>query len=281
MIAVESLAARDAPLTLSPMTFTLDRGVHAILGGIPDGVALLLSVMAGRARVRRGRVLVLGKPIAEVARSVAFVPRVPPLPDALTVTEMLDVAARIRGDASTTAEARLAPLGIESLAPRRIRSLTPPEAHAVALAEALTSKAVRVLLLDEPFASVDPRAAALLAERIRDRAKDGACVVVATASPRDASALASSVLVLSKGVLLRHDDTLSLGSHRLHVVASDPRALVAALAKDASVLRVALDGAGVVVEGGDRTAVATAIARAAVDAGVDLVEMRADVGGPP
>jgi ABC-2 type transport system ATP-binding protein len=287
VISVDELAARQAPLTLAPMTFALANGIHVLLGGPPDGGTLLLAVLAGRARVRRGRAVVLDKPPGDVStrRAIALIPRASSLPEALTVAEMLDGSARIRGDAPSAADARLEQLGIASLAPRPIRSLSLSEAHAVALAEAITSPTVRVLLLEEPFASVDPRASVLLAERLRERAKGGAAILVATASARDATTLATSVLILSNGKLVRHGSTLESvapsGSHRVHVVASDPRALVAALARDAAVSQVALDGDAIVVEGGDRTAVANAIARAAVDGQIDLVEMRSDRGGAP
>jgi len=287
VITVDALAAREAPLTLAPMTFALANGVHVVLGGPADGGALVLRVLAGRARVRRGRVVVLDHAPGDAAtrRAVALVPREPSLPDALTVAEMLDDAARVRGDAPSSAEARLTQLGLASLGPRPIRTLSPPEAHAVALTEAVTSPTVRVLLLDEPFATLEPRAAAVLAELLRERAKGGAAILVATASVRDATTLATSVLVLSNGTLVRYAATLDAvvrdGAHRVHVLASDPRALVAALALSDAVSHVALDGESVVVEGGDRAAVANAIARAAVDGRIDLVEMRADRGGAP
>ena len=284
MIAVELMAAGKAPLALSAVSFTLAAGVHAVLGAAADGATLLLEVLAGQARVRAGEARVLGRSPSDVEtrRAVAYVPRAPLLPDALTVSDVLHVAATIRGEAPPDVDARLAPFGIAALASRRVRALTRDEVRAVALAEALGSSAVRVVLIDEPLVGIDSRAMPGVRAALRTRVHGGTCVLVATASPNDAASMATSMLMLMRGKLVAQDASpheafvYAMGGAQLRVVASDPRALVAALATDAAVTGVDTQGAALIVRGGDAASLGAAVARAAVLGHVDVHEMRAE-----
>jgi ABC-type multidrug transport system ATPase subunit len=173
-------------------------------------------------------------------------------------------------------------LGIAELASRRIPSLGSDEARAVALCEALTSNA-RLVLLDEPYAIVDPRAASHLATAVRRRAAEGACVLVATASVREASEVADVPLVLERGALVRRSPSLAqlvspgAGKARLRATSGGARALLAALATEPNAASFEADARSVVVSGTDPLEVARAVARAAVRAGVQIESLRAEV----
>jgi ABC-type multidrug transport system ATPase subunit len=282
MITLEAVAARRAPLTLARLSLSWGPGVCSLVGTLADGGPLLLQVIAGRARLRSGRVRVLeASPLdATVRGQIALVSLEPPLPEALRTSEVLAMAAALRGEPAGDPVVRLAALGIESLAPRRVRTLAPEEARAVALAEALTSTRVRVLLLEEPLVGVDPRAAARLPDRLRARGRDGCAVLVATASLRDAGDLADDHVLLRGGTVVGRAPSLdalaafSPEGVRMRILVSDPRALLAALAGDAAVDAVARRDGAVVARGRDATALAAAVGRAVVASGVDLTEMR-------
>jgi ABC-2 type transport system ATP-binding protein len=288
-VAVESLVARAGKTTLSRLSLSWTAGAHAVLGAREDGGPLLLATIAGRVLPRSGRVLVLGEDSRDprVRRQVAYVPLEASLPDALRVDEALAVAATLRGEPAQDASARLAVLGLEALARRPVRSLPPSEARAVALAEALTSTQVRVLLVEEPFAVMDARATGRMTALLHARAEGGAVIVVATASVGDAGDLTVDHVLLRHGVVVRRgtaEDVLvgfwQDGSNaRLRVVlraAEDGPALAAALARQAAVVAIERLGGAVCARGRDAAALARAAARATVEAGVDVVEMRFD-----
>jgi ABC-2 type transport system ATP-binding protein len=281
VITLQGVAARRAPLALASLSLSWDAGVHAVVGTPDDGGPLLLALVAGAARVRSGTVRVLdGSPADAVTRArIAWVPLEPALPEALRVRELLSLAASVRGDADSDGTKRLAALGIEALAPRVVRSLSREEARAVALAEALTSPRVRVLLLEEPLVAVDPRAAARLPEVLRARGRDGCAALVATASLRDAGELADDHVFLRAGAVVGHVASIGElaglvpGGARIRVVASDPQALQAAVANEAAVEAVARRDGALVARGRDATELAAAVNRAIVASGVDVVEM--------
>jgi ABC-2 type transport system ATP-binding protein len=268
----------------------LDNGVHALLGARQDGVALVLALLTGRARARAGLLRVLGTHPEDhrTARAVAYVPLDATLPDALRVHEALDIAAQIRGESHDPAEKRLDGLGIGPLAARSVRSLAPDEARAVAIAEALTSGA-RLVAIEEPLVRVDPRAAARIPDRLSEHAEKGACVVVSTSSSRDASELADDVFCFQRGALIRQvsaHETLAIrtpsqagAAASLHILSSDPRALVAELAREQAAETLETRGRAVIARGLDLPALAAAVGRAITRAEVDVESIRTDA--PP
>jgi ABC-type multidrug transport system ATPase subunit len=161
-----------------------------------------------------------------------------------------------------------------------VGTLAPEEARAVALAEALTSTRVRVLLLEEPLVGVDPRAVARLPELLRARGREGCAVLVATASLRDAGDLADDHVLLRGGTVVGRAASLdelaafSPGGVRMRILVSDPRALLAALAAEEAVDAVARSDGAVVARGRDAPGLAAAVGRAVVASAVDLTEMR-------
>jgi ABC-2 type transport system ATP-binding protein len=282
LISLRSVVARRAPLARASLTLDWGPGLHAIVGTVADGGPALLALLAGRERVRAGelRVLEHGPDDGAVRPQIALVPMAPPLPEAMRVHEVLALAADLRGEPPTPAAQRLAALGVEALEPRSVRSLSHDEARAVAMAEALTSTRVRVLLLDEPLVSLDPRAAGRLPALLRERARQGMAIVLATASVRDAGELADDHVVLQNGALLGHAASLdalsafTLPGARMRVLASDPLALVAALAREPEIEAVARRDGVVVARGKDAKLLAQAVGRGVLAAGVELVEMR-------
>jgi energy-coupling factor transporter ATP-binding protein EcfA2 len=202
------------------------------------------------------------------------------LPDSLRVDEVCELAGQIRGEPAMTPASRLSPLGIEKLANRRVRSLSPGEARAVSLALALTSRAP-VLLIDEPLAGLDPAAPARVVTALRARAAAGATILVTTASVRDATSLADQLGMLTRGVFTHLPPALAhvgAAGARLRVVvaahaATEVAPFVAALAAEPAITsietatfaatRVLHAAVSVVVSGADLLAVARAVGHAA------------------
>jgi ABC-type multidrug transport system ATPase subunit len=191
----------------------------------------------------------------------------------------------VRKETRRDAADRLAVLGVETLADRTVRSLSRAEARAVALAEALTSTTVRVLLVEEPLVAMDPRAAGRVSEALRGRGRDGCAVVVTTVSMRDAAEVSDDWVALRAGALVGQAacvDTLvdaAPDGANLRVVprhAGDVSALVAALGQESDVDAIERDGGSVRLRGPDATALARAASHAAVEADVDIVELRFD-----
>ena len=285
MIVLEAVSARRKPVSITNVTIEWGPGIHALVGTFADGCGLLLAVIVGAAKAQSGRVRVLDRaPTDPKARTqVARVGIDPSLPEALRVDEALSLASVIRGDPPQAATERLSVLGLEALAGRRVHSLSRGEARGVALVEGLTSSRVRVLVLEEPFASSDARAAGRIAESLRGKSRSGCAIVFATASLRDAEDLADDYALVRGGAVVGKTTALHAlaplapGDARLVVIARhgiDARARLPAFAGESDVTGVEVDANIVTVRGTDPVALARAAGRAAVAANVDVVEIR-------
>jgi ABC-type multidrug transport system ATPase subunit len=298
VIALVNVAARGVgnAAPLRGVTLSWSRGVLAIIGAPADGTSTLLGLIAGTARPTGGQITIAGQTPEDARALVAHVPLEPVLPDALRVEEVCDLAADLRGEPRKPARERLAVLGIESLAKRKVRSLSTGEARAVALAVAISSSA-RAILVEEPLAWLEPTAPARVVDALRTRALAGVVVIVTTASVRDATRLADELAVLTLGVLTPLPPVLAhvgRDGARLRVVVPPPRegaagaaALAAALVDDPAVTAVethayatsrspastildARTATAVVVSGKDLLALASAVNRAISQARVEI-----------
>lgn len=205
MIELASVSARGPAergrprVVLTKVSLEHRAGVLGIVGAPKDGTSLLLDLLDGTARPASGRVVVFGGDPGAARARLARVSLDAPLPDALRVDEVCDLAADLRGEPRRPAAEILGALGIGALAPRRVRSLALEERRAVTLALAVSSTKADVLLIEEPLARLDPVAPRLVVDALRARASS-ACVIVTTASPRDATRCADRLGILTSGV---------------------------------------------------------------------------------
>lgn len=164
--------------------FTSDAPLTALVGPSGAGKTTVLNCVAGLMRPDRGRIAVAGTTLFDSAAGVNLAPerrRAGYVFQDARLFPHLKVEANLRfGERLAAAEQRwighdevVEFLGIGHLLSRWPATLSGGEIRRVAIGRALLA-APRFLLLDEPFASLDPaRAETLMAlvERIRDELK--------------------------------------------------------------------------------------------------------------
>lgn len=197
---------RGASLDVGPGEAVLVWGANG------SGKTTLLSLLGGLDAPSRGTVTVAGREITGLRESalarvrlldVGFVFQTHHLIEDLTVEENLALPLRL---AKRPADARVAELlrafGLTNLASRRPGQLSVGESQRVAVARALAN-GPKVLLADEPTASLDAKGTAAVLEAFAlARSSFGAAEVVA-AHDDEVRALASTEYVLADGVLRR------------------------------------------------------------------------------
>lgn len=206
----------SADAVLSDVSLTISPGeILAILGPNGAGKSTLLRILAGTLRPERGDVRLFGVALAsltrgQVARDVAFVMQNEEIRFSFTVREVVLMgraphqAARMHPseDDLRIVDEVLDQCDLRQLSGRAVAELSGGERKRVAIARAFAQSA-RVVLLDEPTASLDVPHEVMLFEQLADAARrDGKACVVVTHDLQLAAAHASRVALLKGGRLL-------------------------------------------------------------------------------
>lgn len=196
----------DVPLTVQQGRLT------ALVGPNGSGKSTVLRALAGLLALDRGHVNIDGTALSDPARGVHIATERRPIGlvfqdhllfPTMTARDNVAFGLRARGvskpAARTAADGMLAGMGLGHRAGARPHQLSGGQAQRVALARAL-AVAPRLLLLDEPFAALDPQSRAQLRTDLRTHvtAFAGATIVV-THDPLDALVLADDVVVMEAG----------------------------------------------------------------------------------
>jgi putative ABC transport system ATP-binding protein len=168
------------------------------------GKSTWLSLVAALVQPTAGTLTVAGQPLAALthaaadawrAKAVGFLPQKLHLSSALTVQQNLALVFWAAGVAENTERIRavLHSLGVDALAHRKPSQLSGGQAQRVALARAVLQNP-RLLLADEPTASLDDEAAADAVGLLLTTARNhGATLVIATHDARVARLIPARV----------------------------------------------------------------------------------------
>jgi ribose transport system ATP-binding protein len=182
--------------------------VHAILGENGAGKSTLINIISGALQPDLGEIEFEGRRVsplspesaASLGISISF--QHPAILDDLSVLENFQVAlpASLFDDASAPVVARNALEAVGLHVPLRTRAdaLTVAQKHLLEIAKALAIKP-RVLILDEPTASLDQEATDMLFGRVREVVRRGTSVIYITHRLAELRQIAQRVTVLRDG----------------------------------------------------------------------------------
>ncbi len=214
LLEVDGLSvAHGAVRAVAGVSLEVRRGeIWAVVGPNGSGKSTLLRAIAGVERgIVRGRAR-----FADPARSLpaqrAFVPQRADVSAAFTARDIVALGRYAVGTDHAAVERAIAEVGLSARAHLDYHALSGGERQRVAIARALAQlDAGGVLVLDEPFASIDPAEVARLVGVLRARAAKGA-VLVSLHDPGLSRALATHAVVLRAGEVVaqgRIDDALA------------------------------------------------------------------------
>ncbi|MDE0695797.1 MAG: ABC transporter ATP-binding protein [Boseongicola sp.] len=199
--------APDLPI-LQGVSVHVDAGeVVSIIGPNGSGKSTLVKAIAGLVRVSAGEVRLDGRDVTGVAahelaaEGVGYVPQTGNVFATLTVRENLVI-----GGAPLAKAAALARIGeictVYPILKERMHdkagSLSGGQRQILAVARALLTKP-RLMLLDEPTASLSPMAAGELFEAVRGLAEGGAAVLMVEQNAKAALRVSDRGYVLAEG----------------------------------------------------------------------------------
>jgi rhamnose transport system ATP-binding protein len=207
-----------ATVAVDGLTLALARSaVHAVVGENGAGKSTAAQIAAGVVRPTEGHVEFEGRPVTfgsareAEARGVVFIPQELQLYGSMTVAENMYVGRpRPRGKGAFIAGAQmrrrareqLARLGVAIDAASPVEKLSHGNRQLVAIARALMLDA-RVLIMDEPTASLDEWEADRLLGVVSVLRADGVAVLYVSHRLREVLGIADVVTVMRDGKLVR------------------------------------------------------------------------------
>ena len=195
---------RGAAVVLDAVTCQIPAGTcTAVVGRSGAGKSTLLRLLNRLAEPASGRILLDGRPLAELdvlalRRRVGLVAQTPVLLTDRVLDDLRVGCPDLRED---QAAALLERAGLPAaMLHRATAGLSGGEAQRVCLARAL-AVGPAVLLADEPTSALDPHSAAAVEAALNDLTAAGTTVVLVSHNAAQARRLASEVLVLDHGRL--------------------------------------------------------------------------------
>jgi ABC-2 type transport system ATP-binding protein len=211
VLSIQGLVKRFGDtIAVAGIDLSVDAGsFYGIVGPNGAGKTTTLSMVTGLLRPDSGRVLVHGvdvwsDPVA-AKRNMGVLPDRLRLFDRLTGAQLLFYSGTLRGLSDETVRARTADLasafGFEDALNRLVTDYSAGMSKKIALAAAMIHSP-RILILDEPFESVDPVSAANVTQILRSYVEAGGTVVVSSHSMDLIQRICDHVAVVVNGSIL-------------------------------------------------------------------------------
>ena len=172
----------------------------ALLGRNGAGKTTLLRILAGFSKPEKGSVAIAGSlPRAlEARRQIGYIGHGISVWDELSAAENLRLFAALYGTDPARVPHWLDRVGLAKVKNSLVREFSRGMRQRLAIARALLHDP-NVLILDEPFTSLDDRAIAMLQSVLNEARGRGAAIVMSTHQLREALDLATDVALLQRG----------------------------------------------------------------------------------
>lgn len=191
------------------ISFSVEEGkIVGLLGPNGAGKTTTINMVLGLLTPTSGSIEIFGKDFAvnreEILHKVNFAAVYAQLPGNLSVWQNLYIFARLYGvpDARRKIQELMKEFDLEKFSNSRAGFLSSGEQSRLNLAKALLNNP-RLLLLDEPTASIDPSTSQIVRSRIRDYARrNGAGVLWTSHNMNEIEEVCDRVLFVSHGKIL-------------------------------------------------------------------------------
>jgi zinc transport system ATP-binding protein len=226
----------DSSTVLSDVSFDVPKGEYlGIIGPNGGGKTTLLKAILGLIPIYSGEISVCGKEPGKTGTWVGYVPQLSLMEREFPVTVREVVLTgtltrkkllfhRYSSIDRDTAAAALRKVGIADLAGRRIHDLSGGEFQKMLIARALAEKP-RLLLLDEPTASVDAKSRAQIFNLLADLNRSGMTILLVTHDTMAVSSQVHQIACLNRRLVYHGEPELK--EETLHAMYGCPIDLIA------------------------------------------------------
>lgn len=195
---------------ISGVSLNVENGdIYAFIGHNGAGKTTLLKAITGIHEFDKGEVLIDGidvkKDPMEVKRRIAYVPDNPGIYEFMTGIQYLNFIADVYGVSAADREARIKTAAEKFEITDSLGDLISSYSHGMKQKIVLISALVhdpKLLIMDEPFVGLDPKAAFLLKEMMKDLTRKGGAIFFSTHVLDVAEKLCNKVAIIKEGHLV-------------------------------------------------------------------------------
>ena len=212
----------DTPVLRDISVSFEERSVTALIGRSGSGKSTLLRTVNGLVRPSRGRVEVLGEPIdydalPALRQRIGYAVQGAGLFPHMTVEQNITLCAHIAGWEASRVHRRLEQLLPMVQLDRDLLGRYPHELSGGQQQRAGLARSMLLdpplLLLDEPFAALDPLTRLDVHDRLQSlQSAEPRCILLVTHDMREALKLADRVLVLERGRVVEDAESTALAA---------------------------------------------------------------------
>lgn len=208
------------------ISFSMQAGeIIGLLGPNGAGKTTTFYMIVGFLKPKRGSILLDGKDITGLPmyvrskRGLSYLPQEPSIFRKLSVEDNIRLVVQTRADLikfeqEQLVEQLLEEFGIAALRKQKGYTLSGGERRRTEIARALGCSP-RFLLLDEPFAGIDPKAVYEIKQLIRNLASRGIGILLTDHNVRDTLSITSSSYIINEGSILVSGGKQELLSNRI------------------------------------------------------------------
>lgn len=233
MLEIDGLTKRFGDLTaLQDLSFDVREGeIFGFVGSNGAGKTTTMRIVMGVLAADRGQVRWAGAPLDfAVRRRIGYMPEERGLYPMMRLAEQVIYLARLHGMAAADARRAtghwLKRLGLDARADQEVQALSHGNQQRAQLAAALVFEP-GILILDEPFAGLDPVAVDVMSGVLRERANSGVPVIFSSHQLDIVERLCDRVGIIRSGRLVASGPVAELsrgGNERLWVDTPEARA---------------------------------------------------------
>ena len=220
MLKIENLTKtyKGGKRAVDGLSLTVEAGdVFGFIGHNGAGKTTTLKCIAGILDFDGGEIFVDDKSVktspVEVKKVLAYIPDNPDLYDYLTGVQYLNFIADVYGVSKELREERIKKYADEFELTAWLGDLISSYSHGMKQKLALISAFLhnpKLLILDEPFVGLDPKASLKLKELMKERCLDGGAIFFSTHVLEVAEKLCNKIAIIKDGKLVVTGDTEKL-----------------------------------------------------------------------
>ena len=208
------------------VSFSMESGqIIGLLGPNGAGKTTTFYMIVGFLKAKRGTILLNNEDITDLPmyirskKGLAYLPQEPSIFRKLSVEDNIRLVVQTRKDLDKEqqrqrVEQLLHEFGIEGVRKQRGYTLSGGERRRTEIARALASNP-QFLLLDEPFAGIDPKAVFEIKQLVRELASRGIGILLTDHNVRDTLSITSCSHIINAGTILVSGGKVDLLSNQI------------------------------------------------------------------